>query len=54
MIMVNNYFGLLKLKVYYAKINSKYYYIFQKINEGDICIDCGVDMGVVTDVFFTK
>ena len=51
MAMSDGYYGLLKLKMYHAKIDPKYYYIFQEINEGDICIDCGVNMGVVTDVF---
>jgi len=48
--MADSYHGLLKLKMYQARIEPKYHYVFQEMVEGDLCIDCGVNMGVVTDV----
>lgn len=42
--------GRLGLLMEHAKVEKKYHFIFQKMRSGDICVDCGVNVGIATDI----
>lgn len=45
-----NGIGRLFLLLRNASVAPRYYYIFQKMKDTDVCIDCGAHMGVFTDI----
>ena len=49
--LLDEHLGLFKLRLKNAKILPKYYDVFYKIRENDICIDCGANQGLVSDIF---
>ena len=47
----DSHLGLLELRLENAYILKKYHHIFYKIKENDICIDCGANIGLISDIF---
>jgi FkbM family methyltransferase len=42
--------GRLNLLMEHAHVEKKYHFIFQKMRSGDVCVDCGVNVGIATDI----
>lgn len=49
--MCDSHIGLLTLRLKEASVLQKYHHVFYKIKENDICIDCGANIGRVSDMF---
>lgn len=47
----DSHIGLLTLRLKEASVLQKYHHVFYKIKENDICIDCGANIGKVSDIF---
>ena len=47
----DSHIGLLTLRLKEASVLQKYHHVFYKIKENDICIDCGANIGRVSDMF---
>ena len=49
--IIDPHIGLLTLRLKEASVLQKYHHVFYKIKENDICIDCGANIGRVSDMF---
>jgi hypothetical protein len=44
--------GMIEAIMYYANIPEKYKHVFYKIRNGSVCLDCGANVGMISDLFY--
>ncbi|MBT3279689.1 MAG: FkbM family methyltransferase [Phycisphaerales bacterium] len=42
--------GMLSLMMHNAKVEPRSQFLFQNLRKGDVCIDCGMNVGIVSDM----